>query len=447
MSRRPSRLYRRTEGLSRPLARVQIGEYQGEGLPGAVFYNDDDIISVKIIHGTSDAAPSLTPARAEIHLRGELDVLNGSQLYVFGPGGLETPNEPSPQWRFTGKVTTQTVHKHPTRPTTVIQAASYVALATGSNVVMDVGAGWTMRQVIETLIYKLQRLSNGEIQYLEPYIYGHETIHANDLDNTVSGVVSKYLTDLGYYVFVMRNGWVKIRDLNRLRMEAEECIAGPGGPFPVPVLRRQVLAPMNLEQTTENSQIGVKIKRRNGSGTLLDGVWTYGEGWQESDDLTVTEWASLDWSHVRYTSGQYRNAVNAYAARLFRTAFRSPIVRFDIPHLLTSGRHGDFEAGKAALRVEPGDWVPFGRDWEPQYRGVKLVTGVTETITPQEWTIELAVQSPQQTIGRYGVPSDPEPLITGYPYDRYDRTTASYPGWTTQDLAGTYTRQYDDIGD
>lgn len=433
-----SPLYAALPHVARPLLRVQVGEYNEAAGTTGTTYTDDDVLSVKIITGTEDPEPTITPARAEVELRGELPPLNGVGLYVFGPTNLETPNEPTPQWRFYGKITTQTVRRRARgATTTVLRAASWSALATGSNVSMAVGTGWTIRDVLNTAVSILQQISNGEVQYYEPFIYDENTLHETDLDETLSGALQKYVTDIGYYAFIVKTGTFKFRSLAKLADDARECAAGPGGPFPVPLLRSQVLAPMDLEQTTENARIGVRLSRRSADGTLRDGIWTFGEGWQESGNTTVTEWADVDWSHIHWGDEQYRWAVNAVAARLFRTAFTSPNVTLDLMHLLRDGSGPNWEAGKAALRVEPGDWVPFGRDWEPAYRGVKLVTGITETITPNAWRLQFAVHPPQTTTGHWGGPGAYlEPTIGSYPGDRYDVGCNLYPADTCATLPG-----------
>lgn len=436
MSKVPSKLYRRlSPTLTTPIFYVQIG---------GVFYRDSDIVSIKIVHGSEGHEPTFAPTRCEVHLKGKLPIVNGQNLYVIVTSSeLDDPNEYSLDWRFSGRVSTQTVHTDPKNPTTVIQASSWLALALQSNLDWPVGADWGLRTVAGDLVSKLQRMFPDEIAWIEPHFQDSDKLYETRTDSLNTGM-RKYLTDIGVYCFILRQGWFKFRQPDKLLTEHDECVAGPGGPFPRPIEYHQASAPMDLEQTVENPYVGTKIKRRDVFGNLVEGVWSFGQNWEDTG-VQPSEYVTFDWSHIKYEDDRlYRPAINAESHRLFRVTWASPRVQFDLIRLLSSANSRDVDAAKAALRIELGDWIPFGRDWPRDYRGAKLVTGFTETVTPDEWTIELSVHGPQQITGAYRTTND-EPKITGYPWDRYDRTTDSYPNTTTADLSGTYTWQYDDI--
>lgn len=117
------------------------------------------------------------------------------------------------------------------------------------------------------------------------------------------------------------------------------------------------------------------------------------------------------------------NGLNdAMTARVSRTApdrYQVERLTVDLLHLLTSPLSIDRAQARQLLLAEIGDPITLAYDWPNEVHGVKFITQMTETVTPNSWRIELDLEPWNRVIGK------PEPSPAGRTWH------TAYPRGTT----------------
>lgn len=113
------------------------------------------------------------------------------------------------------------------------------------------------------------------------------------------------------------------------------------------------------------------------------------------------ETEQIDWRHFAQLTDHWDYATRAIVHRDNIRAYNLPSVTVDLLHLLGSDNPYHRRQAGETLALETGDTINFSGDWHPALQGIQIVTGTTETISGDSWTMELALAPLIHVFGHY----------------------------------------------
>lgn len=401
-----SRLYRTAGALTttRPLFTVTSGTRS---------WTDSAIRSIVITHGKRDPTGGLHPATAEVEVAGAVGILHDRDVSIRLADGAATAlaGTTAAAPRFTGRVATQQVTTRARRGrgpahSSVLRCSSWSSLYLAAQRSPIIGSPDNLREALQRMFDRSVTWVGKTIPLtfsgdFSPWIYD------SAYTETFSEQLRKYFTETGHLLRQRRDGGVQALTL-QYRADAGETAAASWWPITL----GHAVSGVEHEQHTDVANIGVRLRWREPDGawpaTVVKSVnWA----WRGSDDgvpaESVADWIEMDWTHTVWTTEQYRHAINALSLQTFRVAFSTPTLTIDLLTLARSPRDYDRTLLRQLLRLEQGDPVIFGGDWSAQWNGIYYAEQITETITPDRWTIELGLYPPQEVTGHYGRGGDP----------------------------------------
>lgn len=375
MARGDSRLWRKL-GATQDLFNFKYG---------STTLADSTIRSAVIHRGGGNAAP----ATLELNSVAFGSVATGEscnfEMTSYAAGLLMGSTSSPARARFAGRLGQQTVDDLGRRSMTNYFASSLMAQHPAIKRVRNFAADTPVRDVLQTILNppSLPAVNVVNMDTVANYGYLYQPMSGD-----YSDLIGKFTDDLGIVARNTRAGNVQLltNEWRNARAVAELADA-------YPVARSQAIAPTMWEQANETRPRNYLLKFRGSGNVLIQD--TYGD----VSDVNA-EVVELDMSYVRFLNdAQPRLEATARRAREWLTAYALPKLKVDLLHLFSSGNTFDLWQARKLLTMEVNDPLYFSGDWHPNLRGINYAEEITETLTPDEWTLEFSLVPSQEVTG------------------------------------------------
>lgn len=294
---------------------------------------------------------------------------------------------PEIERRFTGRLGQTRIEDTGKKYTTTFLASSWVAQLQYAPQKHTPLAG----DLVMSTIAALTR-SGEPLRGMDVHLYGtSDSIASNQDPVTFRDGITRYAEDLGILLQETRDGRTRIFGHEWRMNDTASRVATE-----LPLTRSQAISPAQWEQANERPASRIEFTITNAAGALATRV--------AEIDIPVTELretVEIDWGYIKMVpvEGQlYREAYGQVFASNTRQ-FTVPSITVDMLLLIGSDKQYHRDQAGQMLRLEAGDPVFFSRDWPTPLQGVHFAEGITETITPTSWTIELSLLPYAQVVG------------------------------------------------
>lgn len=405
---RPGRLYR----TLRPIIGGDSSIFILQSAPlGDIL--DTGIHSVSINRGTSGRAVGSVPATMEIDIRGQYSAaVAGSNvrflLRSFAATKLAAhlnADATNIQTRFTGRLGQTTVTDTGRRFSTVYRAASWITQMNYSPRHYAPKAGQALNTVLAGLLNAEQPLRGIKPSFHPPF----DTLAVTEAPILFREGIQRYAADLGTLLQETRDGRTKVLPLLSRMATARAQVSTQ-----LPLTRSQAISPATWEQRNERPATKVEYTVTNSAGAVSTRL---AEVVNPTGELIETE--TVDWSYIKVPdvdSGPYREAyARVYASN--NRQFTVPSVTVDLLYLIGSSKQYHRDQAAQLLALEAGDAVYFSGDWPNPLQGVQFAEGITETIGPEEWKLELSLVPYAHVVG-----DAPSPVVPPKVWDSAGNT-------------------------
>lgn len=220
--------------------------------------------------------------------------------------------------------------------------------------------------------------------------YGDRDVLYETIENTTySDEINKLTSDYEILIGDLRNGDARFMYLPWRVQEAANRVHTQA-----PLMRSQVIAPATWEQSNETYATKYEIRFVGPDGNMT-GTTRY----SQSNLAAAAETRDLDWSYIQSRTDHWDFASRAIIYRETTNRFAIPSVKVDLLRLLTSDRAYDRRVAGELILAETGDTVNLAGDWPNIIDGVYVITGMTETISPDEWSIDMSLSTASAALG------------------------------------------------
>lgn len=397
----PGHLYRTLDKIGVPTPLLTI--------TGDTFaVTDDQITSVSIGHGGTDPSPGVQPSTCEAVLQRPSWTKTGENFAVAltaaATSALSTHTGQSINSirnRFTGRVGRQTNTDNAGRLVANMTAASWSAQLPRIRTSYFLPDGTGVHDALRFLC------SPDALPAISWMAYGDDDILAEPIaDATYKDTAGKLTADIGTLVRDTRDGTLEAWSLPYRETWAAQRLADR-----YPLTRSQAISPATWDQPNED--IPVKVR--------ADWIDAAGNPYARSSGGTPeTIVERHDWTHIQAQTGALDMHFEALVNQGWNRLFRLPTVTVDLLYLLSSPR--EYHRGQAGmlLALNAGDPIGLSGDWPEYLRGLHFVTGLTETITKDEWMLDLSLVPYSLVLG------ENSPTVPAMVWD-----SATYP-WNTE---------------
>lgn len=236
----------------------------------------------------------------------------------------------------------------------------------------------------------VQQLMYAENRLYTMHRYGDRDVLYETIENTTySDEINKLTSDYEILIGDLRNGDARFMYLPWRVQEAANRVHTQA-----PLMRSQVIAPATWEQSNETYATKYEIRFVGPDGNMT-GTTRY----SQSNLAAAAETRELDWSHIQSRTDHWDFASRAIIYRETTNRFAIPSVKVDLLRLLTSDRAYDRRVAGELILAETGDTVNLAGDWPNIIDGVYVITGMTETISPDEWSIDMSLSTASAALG------------------------------------------------
>lgn len=386
---RPGRLYRKLPSIIKPIFYFYM--------EGREWLYDSDISSVVIRRGLGEPAggvgistmeitiPSVIPFASLTGLNAGLSIAGNRAAQLAEITGY--PDSTKLMRRFQGRVGPLSVtDTGKTRTSSSkITASSWISQESRS--------GHTTTLTAPTYIDDaLRQLSYRAPNYYTLYAYGQFDSLVETIEGaTWRGDAAKLTSDYEILVGDLRNGHARAMTLP---WRLEQALARVQTTYPL--LRSQALSPATWEQSSETVASRWHFRYVNSTG-VLSSVTRFIESQIAGDAETKT----VDWEHFRVRSDHWDLASRAIVHRDNIRSYSLPSIKVDLLQLLSSERAYDRRVAGELLALETGDSLNLAGDWPSALQGIQIVTGMTETITGDSWTLDLSLATLLDVFGEW----------------------------------------------
>lgn len=203
--------------------------------------------------------------------------------------------------------------------------------------------------------------------------------------------ITKYGEDLGILIQQQRDGSITLLPITKRIEIMNSRITSQW-----PLLRSEAVSPALWDQHVETASKQYTLLWLTDENTVYRWEWPLPSG---ANPGLIVESDDVDWSNIRTITDNYRRYMDAinYETNAMRHTLSS--VTIDILMLLKSPRYYDRVMAAQMLSLEEGDPLYLSGDWPPAINGPQLVQGIGENITADEWTLELSLTNPRNTLG------------------------------------------------
>ena len=156
----------------------------------------------------------------------------------------------------------------------------------------------------------------------------------------------------------------------------------------LPLMRNQAISPATYEQPNERPAKIVNYMVHNELGGLATRTAELDNPAGENREVEV-----IDWTKWQVLSLENQLSHEAYA-RVYESSARIysiPTVKIDLLMLIRNGGEYARRIAKQTLALGVGAPIFLSGDWPTVIQGTHFADGITETITPGEWTFELSL--------------------------------------------------------
>lgn len=375
------------------------------GVPGSVFsissttlgtLTDDNIHSLTIHRGKSDRGGGVHPATLEVATTGlradpvhgencRVQITNSAAAALEAHLGAPIAAEDFAQ-RFNGRLAETHIEDTGKRFTTTFTASSWSSQYAYYRKKLAPIAGRTIDWFLSDI------LSNNHWRVPE-FIGTFEYIAKTDDPITASEAIDQYATDIGYLFQERRDGTTHVLTLEHREAHALDRLAKD-----LPFTRSQAISPATWHRTSmqPSKWLWVTITNENGNLAEYKVERANYPGFREQDDV--------DWSHIRvresgFSGSQPWREAHAEVNSTSPTLFQVPSITIDLLALIDSPYSYQRQQAAYLLRLQQGDPVFFSGDWPAWLHGVHFAEGISETITPTSWEIELSLVPWQSVTG------------------------------------------------
>lgn len=228
----------------------------------------------------------------------------------------------------------------------------------------------------------------------------------------VGTVTGHWIKDLGALLRTSRSGGMDL--LNNAYFQyvtGYEDLGNWRTVAPYPITRASCIGPVSWDQRI-TMPYGVRWTTADGT------TWDVHIG---SNNPDVGKWPTetLDMKDVKFNP-DIPDLYDAMTARVYRSARSGYVVsglKFDILDLINRPSPNERRLAMLLLTLEPGDPIAIAKDWPAVTVGLQIATRITETITPNEWTLTLDVVPAQWATGLHSAPA-PDYTAWDYAFDR-----------------------------
>lgn len=387
-----SRLWRRL-GATEALFNVALTD-------GVSLWDDHDIGSWTTTRGGTEFG--VQPSTAQAVVRGEVIPARDPSLRIlFTPAGAahiaalvgnRTTGDLENRWH--GRFAGSTVEDRPDRSAT-LQGADLLALAAAVNPTIPAFTDGTRNL---PALYEQVWGALGLPLFNRPTFTHDPADRATDWDAVRTNaarpwadVADKYAKEAGVILFMDRAGNMHARNVKALQSAASLWVLTGNEPL----TRRQCLAPATWESVLNPA--------KRVQGTLWDGTNTYtypAPTKPAGSMMTRTHGTEThDLTHLVSRTAYLERRLDGMWEQVNDTLYHVPTVTVDLLRLLSSELAHDRAQAGTLLTLDPFDAIVFGYDWPDHVRGTYYAAGITETVTPDSWTITLGLLPSRHVVG------------------------------------------------
>lgn len=364
---------------------------------------DDQIESVSIHRGKSGRGGGVHPSTLEITVKGmpALDATGSSVRFFLREtqaarlaARLGTTG-PQIERRFTGRLGQVDVEDTGKRFTTTYGAASWITRLNYAPARSVPTAGQSVKRVIQDLLTLNRPTPLAGI--IGSFHGDFDTLAETSEPVTFKDAISKYTDDLGILVRETRAGVSQVMSLPYRLDYAQRAL-----PRSVPLTRSEAISPAKWEQRNEWPPVIVDYDVTNENGARVTRTAQIANYTAESPERRA-----LDWSYIRPTTDQLYHHAYGMVYESNPRQYTVPSVKIDLLRLIASPQQYHRDQAGQLLGMEAGDPVYFSADWPSRLRGVHVAEGITETIGPDEWTLDLSLVPYSHAFGAAPAPEVP----------------------------------------
>lgn len=396
MPKKPSRLYRVLADCPKPIFQVTAATRYSR--------TDDDLLSITIKHGQSDATGGVPVATAEVGFTGyvspevgelfKVELTDEAATYLSaltGAAGIAP--------RYFGRSGIYSVDDTGKRVDSAVTASSWHSQLSNRGRLHTFARGTWVHEALTTLLTnpslaQVPAVTRGTNAAREKFGQIHDVI----TDAKYSDVIGKITGDIGVLVRQRRNGALELTPLAQRRSDATTALAT----FP-PIARSQVIAPTTWETDWENDPTNHRIITRDGSmGPVSLNFGNLAEPWRDNRETDLQYLYFVD-------DDQWTTLGEAGRHSEYNGAYKLPQIKVNLLTLFKRGASYDLLIAGQLLSLQQGDPVSFSGDWYPHFQAVMFAEGIAETITPDEWSITLSLVPQARVTGE--LPTKPKPRI------------------------------------
>lgn len=364
---------------------------------------DEQINAATIHRGKSGRGGGVHPSTLEITVPGlpALDA-TGSSVRLFL---REVPaarlaarlgtTGPAIERRFTGRLGQVDVEDTGKRFSTSYSAASWISRLNYAPARSTPTAGQSVKRVIADLL-TLNRPA--PLAGIEVTFHGEfDAVATTSEPVTFKDAIGTYTADLGILIRETRAGVSQVLSLPYRLDYAQRTLAAA-----LPLTRSQAISPAKWAQRNEWPPVIVDYDVTNENGARVTRTAQIENTTGESPERLA-----LDWSYIHPTTDQLYQHAYGMVYESSPRQYTVPSVKIDLLHLIASPKQYHRDQAGQLLRMEAGDPVYFSGDWPARLRGVHFAEGITETIGPDEWTLDLSLVPYSHAMGSPNNPAVP----------------------------------------
>lgn len=405
---RPSRLWKKL-GATAPVFTV-TGTGAGND---PIFINDHSIKSITIHRGQSGPEAGPQDQTLEVEANELFPVTTGSsircRITTYGADLINAmcgADQSKIIPRFLGRLGKQTTDDQgPRKQYTTLFGSLWQSQLKNTAFIVSETKGKAVSQMIRSLSNPVGvGLPNMPLT-TTPSPNGDYGYVAEDGDGVdYSTGIGKWATDLNLYGQSMRDGTAQFLTVQHRFDKAVNRIEST-----MPITRSQAISPATWEQPREDMATIHRVRYVGPDGP----TWaTFGED-PMNQYIKAVEYDVL---HAKWLYEKQPRSIAWTEFQRDRTmGYRVPSITIDLLYLLTSPVAYHKAQAKQLLELECGDPVYFSGDWTASLRGIQFVSGLSETISPDRWDLELSLNSSEVTLGEFS-PEVPARIWESAPY-------------------------------
>lgn len=400
-----SRLYRTLESVPKPLFDVTSESFS---------LNDGNIIEMSVNHGSDSPDTGIQPSTATVKTTRSAWTWAGDDISIRLTDAAAAHiaarvGKPADviKDRFNGRIGRQTNDDTAKRVMATFECASWSAQLSRITTPFNALANRNVSYVVENLLKPASL--GGKIAVSIWGSSGSQTAIAIPAANA-SDDLDSLTSEIGYIARDTRSGTVDLISLLTLRSWSLSRVSSEW-----PLTRGQALTPAVWEQPNE-----LMARRHRAEYIDADGVVQAISRGGTLESETVDH----DWKHIKFTSLNWDLHFSALVVRDYERGFTLPSIKVDLLMLWKMGTEAMLNTMGSILALNRFDSINLSGDWATQVRGVHIVTGLDETITPQSWTVELSLVPWRYMFG------DTTPVVPAREWDsaylEWDQETKSW---------------------